>query len=413
MKKIIANKKSRYAFIVLISMSINIPFLFKTVIAESVSFESTILPKRIINFDQLDKSSKTMDAASYDIDQDGDIDIVLAIEFGQNILLKNNGEGSFQDIVLFKLTHDSEDIGIADFNGDGNADIVFVSEDDMKNELYFNYGKDVFVDVSKNLPVDGISNAVVVMDVNNDQHVDIIIGNNGPNNILLNKGDGTFIDATNERLKSENNDATQDLELADIDNDGDADILEANEGQNKVYINNGKGIFRDETENRLPIEINESREVITGDIDADGDLDIYYANVQFSMKSMPASKLLINDGNGFFTHAEKKQIPTDTHSNFTAKFIDLDGDNDLDILTGSSVIFGHEVGSLYAYINDGAGIFSLDKLEYLERLKRVGNVFDINEADYDNDDINDIYIARRASEEGNGGQDSLIFLYNR
>ena len=378
------------------------PIKINSVIAEPVNSSA------IITHAQLDVKSKTMDAASHDIDKDGDIDIILAIEFGQNIVLLNDGNGKFDDIIRFAHSHDSEDIGVADFNNDGELDIVFVSEDDKKNELYFNSGDGSFVDASNNLPVDGISNSVVVYDVNNDGSMDIIIGNDGENKILLNDGEGIFIDVTQERMDSNSNDVTQDLHLADVDNDGDLDLLEANEGQNKIYINNGKGYFKDETSNRLPKTIDESREVIVGDIDNDGDKDLYYANVQFSMKVNPADRLLINDSNGFFTDVNSSQLPQDMESNFTAKFIDLDNDGDLDVLTGSSIIFEQGAGTLYAYINNGDGKFYLDSLNNIEESSKSGNVFDINEADYNGDNINDVYIARRASQRGDGGRDVLI-----
>ncbi len=384
------------------------PIKINSVIAEPVYSSAVINAKATITHAQLDVKSKTMDAASHDIDKDGDIDIILAIEFGQNIVLLNDGNGKFDDIIRFGHSHDSEDIGVADFNNDGELDIVFVSEDDKKNELYFNSGDGSFVDASNNLPVDGISNSVVVFDVNNDGYMDIIIGNDGANKILLNNGEGAFIDVTQERMDSDNDDVTQDLHLADVDNDGDLDLLEANEGQNKIYINNGKGYFKDETSNRLPKTIDESREVIVGDIDNDGDIDLYYANVQFSMKVNPADRLLINNSNGFFTDVNNSQFPQDMESNFTAIFIDLDNDGDLDVLTGSSIIFKQGAGTLYAYINNGDGKFYLDSLNNIEESSKSGNVFDINEADYNGDNINDMYIARRASQKGNGGQDILI-----
>lgn len=384
-------------------------FFRDTVLAEPINLLSSVSDRIQEAHHLLGNDSKTMDVASYDMDQDGDIDIILAVEFGRNILLINDGKGGFDQPFLFTHIRDSEDIGVADFDGDGDLDIIFVSEDDKNNELYFNDGDGGFDDKSHLLPVTGISNSVVVMDINNDHHVDILIGNNGQNKILLNKGDGFFIDATRERIKSAENDATQDLHLADIDNDGDADLLVANEGQNKIYINNGTGFFSDETAERLPWLADESREVITGDVDADGDLDLYFANVQFLMNAFPQDRLLINNGKGVFVDGSADRLPRSEQSHFTASFIDLEEDGDLDILTGSSIIYGPNAGVLLAYINDGSGHFYLDNMDAAGERVMAGNVFDINLADYDGDNIADIYIANRASQEGNGGKDYIIF----
>ena len=402
--------KNKYSLIVILA-TLLLYFTANHVNSNPTHIASVFSDGKLVTYIQPGIKKKTMDAASYDMDKDGDIDIILAIEFGQNSILINDGEGRFNNSISFDKFHDSEDIGVADFDNNGHLDIVFVSEDDEKNELYFNMGKGSFVDVSHNLPVDGISNAVVVLDFNHDGYTDIIIGNNGANKVLLNNGKGVFSDVTDDRLHAINKDITQDLHLVDVNNDGHLDLLVANEGQNRIYINNGSGHFRDETAQRLPQINDESREVIAGDIDYDGDIDLYFANVQFSMKSKPIDRLLVNDGNGIFTDVTKSQLPQDQESNFTAKFIDMDHDGDMDILIGSSVILGQGDGALYAYINNGSGYFHLDTFDNTELSKKTGNVFDIEEADFNRDSINDLYIANRTSANGSGGQDILILSF--
>ena len=63
---------------------------------------------------------------------------------------------------------------------------------------------------------------------------------------------------------------------------GDQDVLIGNEDANRILINTGNGFFKDESSSRLPYrkEPEETREVDVADIDADGDLDILYGNVQ-------------------------------------------------------------------------------------------------------------------------------------
>lgn len=84
-----------------------------------------------------------MDVAVGDADGDGDPDLALAIEFGPNLLVINDGSGRFADETASRLPaaiHDSEDAAFADLDGDGDRDLVFVSEDDQINELYLNDG---------------------------------------------------------------------------------------------------------------------------------------------------------------------------------------------------------------------------------------------------------------------------------
>ena len=69
----------------------------------------------------------SMDAGIADLDQDGDMDILIANEHRPNILLINDGKGRFTNesaLRIPQVDHDSEDIGIADFNLDGDLDII-------------------------------------------------------------------------------------------------------------------------------------------------------------------------------------------------------------------------------------------------------------------------------------------------
>src|SRR4028118_624212 len=71
-----------------------------------------------------------------------------------------------------------------------------------------------------------------------------------------------------------------DADFADVDSDGDLDLYVANgtasiEGRlNRLYINNGRGRFTDQTATRLPnVPPANSTEVEFADVDGDGDLD--------------------------------------------------------------------------------------------------------------------------------------------
>jgi len=372
--------------------------------------QSENLPYRDVTSSNLpvtDLEGLSMDAAVSDLDQDGDPDIVIANEFGRNILLLNDGTGMFTNASsrFPDSTRDSEDIGIADFDGDGNPDIVIVSEDDEVNELYFNQGNGEFSDESSRIQVDGVSNAVEVFDINLDGLPDILIGNNGQNVILINDGDGGFRDETGNRLPLIE-DITQDVEIGDIDNDGHPDILVGNEDANRILINNGSGEFEDQSDSRLPLRDTEeeTREAKLGDIDGDGDLDIFFANIRgFNPDAVRQNRLLVNDGSGIFTDVTATQLPEDEDRSFTALFTDVDRDGDLDIITGN--VNGNNFGGntpYRVYLNDGNGNFTEETSSIFPE-SVSGRGFDIVEADFNGDGIQDYFFASR------GSVDQLLF----
>ena len=355
-----------------------------------------------------DLQQLSMDAGVADLDGDGDMDIIIANEHRPNILLINDGNGNFTNESAERIpqvNHDSEDIGIADFNGDGHPDIVIVSEDDKTNELYLNNGDGTFSNAGDRIPVEGTSNSVVVYDINLDGAMDILIGNNGQNNILINDGTGHFKDETKARF-GEFIDVTQDLTLGDMDNDGDLDLLIGNEDNNRILINNGLGFFKDESSSRLPYRDTpeETREVDVADIDGDGDLDILYGNVQAFVQNAPRqNRLLRNNGKGLFTDITETHLPKDDNRCFGVAFLDIDGDGDADIVTGNTngARFGGET-PFSVYLNDGRGHFN-DVTGTLIPENIKGRGFDIDHEDFNGDGIKDLFLSNR------GSQDFLLF----
>jgi hypothetical protein len=333
---------------------------------------------------------------------------MIANEFRPNILLMNNRNGRFSNESVSRLpqaNHDSEDIAVADFDADGDIDIVVVSEDDQINEFYLNDGKGYFSAAGERLPAKGTSNAVLSADIDEDGDPDILIGNNGQNVVLINDGRGRFRDETRRRFPARL-DITQDLELGDVDADGDLDLLVANEDANRLLLNNGRGIFEDSSEGRLPLRSlpEETREADFGDVDGDGDLDILFANVRlFIREAISQNRLLINDGKGFFSDETARRLPEDEDLSMDGDFLDVDQDGDLDIVTANfDDIHGRRFDAPYrVYLNNGKGRFS-DGTRFVFPEGVTGNGLDIEAGDIDQDGNKDLYLCSR------GGPDRLL-----
>ncbi len=341
----------------------------------------------------------SMDAAAVDVDNDGDLDVVVAHEFRANILLINDGSGRFADESARRLpraSHDSEDIGVADFDGDGDQDIIIVSEDDEINELYINDGAGFFSDETRRrLPARGVTNGVAVGDVDADGDPDLVFANNGQNFVLINNA-GVFTDETAIRLPPLR-DVSQDVELGDVDGDGDLDLLVGNESDNRLLLNDGTGLFTDAPE-RLPLReaTEETRDADFGDIDSDGDLDIFFGNVQFFRRGAALeNRLLVNDGRGFFTDESAARLPQHDDHTVDGDFVDIDGDGHLDLVTANANNLNIGGQAPYrALLNDGTGVFRDDTAEmFPPTLRGIG--FDVEAADVNGDRQPDFYFASR------------------
>lgn len=335
-----------------------------------------------------------MDTDTGDIDGDGDVDIALAQEHATNLVLLNNGSGTFSIAAgaVGGGNGDNEDVRLRDFDGDSDLDMLTVHEDDGVHAILINNGAGVFQDMSALIPQNSIANAAEVIDLNNDQRPDILLGNRGTNLVLLQQANGSFAnDTANRPIGS---DTTQDLLLLDIDGDTDMDIFVANETNNRLFVNDGNGFFADETATRLPGGDGETREAGAADIDNDGDLDIIIGNVDPNSGRPLQNQLLLNDGSGIFSDVTATNLAgvTNMGNSYTIRFVDIDSDGDPDILSPVNAI--GQGGSVAVWINDGAGSFSTAAQSPFSDAP-TGSIFNIEIVDVNADGKNDIYFCYR------------------
>jgi len=136
-------------------------------------------------------------------------------------------------------------IGVIDFDNDGWPDIACTQggdwdrpeSPDFNDRLFRNLDGERFGDVSPLAGLDtaGFSQGVACGDVNNDGWADIYVARIGRNALYLNNGDGTFSDAT-ESLGPAVARWTTSCLIADLDGDGNSDLLDVN------YLT-GDGVF--------------------------------------------------------------------------------------------------------------------------------------------------------------------------
>jgi hypothetical protein len=168
-----------------------------------------------------------------DIDNDGDQDVFFA-NFGGDALFLNNGNGTFTDISrssgLADTTTWSSSAAFLDFDNDGDLDLYVTRYGDwqwprddrfcgdvarnirrycspkelrpVRHALFRNNGDHTFSDVTHAAGVDrsdGHGFGAVAADLDGDGRVDLYVANDqDPNFLFLNRGDGTFRDATVE-----------------------------------------------------------------------------------------------------------------------------------------------------------------------------------------------------------------------
>jgi len=319
-----------------------------------------------------------------DLDGDGDLDAFAgyAGAAGQNRLFLNDGTGVFAEAPgpLPAILDDTRAVALGDVDGDGDLDALVGNSGwpGEPNRLYLNDGSAVFVDATSQLPAFlGGTLALSMGDVDGDGDLDAVIGSGG-GRLHLNDGTGVFVDATTQLPYSTG--GASSLALGDVDGDGDLDAVIGGGGPgwtglDRLYLNDGSGVFADASA-QLPAILDDTRAVALGDLDGDGDLDLWIGNAG------DPDRLYLNDGSGFFSDTTG-QIPVILDTTSAVALGDADGDSDLDAFVGngSSYSFGEQDR---LYVNDGTGVFT-DATSLLPAIRERTNAIALGDIDGDGD----------------------------
>jgi hypothetical protein len=235
-------------------------------------------------------------------------------------------------------------------------------------------------------------------DIDGDGDLDILYSGEPGNSVLgqtslhlyKNDGAGNFTEVIQSSLSAV---FTGDLKFADVDSDGDQDVLIAGfafdfangilNTSARLYLNDGTGNFT--YKNGTPFIANQYCEIAFADVDSDNDLDV-------CIVGQLSSALYTNDGAGNFTLS----TTFSTLNQGRVVFGDINGDNHLDLLIAGQNPSNDYVTELYT--NNGSGTFTLVNSTPFTGV--LGGDVIIRDIDGDND--NDVLVTGRIDNSGNG-----------
>ena len=282
-----------------------------------------------------------------DIDADGDADVVSAsydaVAWFENL----DGTGNFaeQQIISNEVSF-AQDVFAIDLDGDSDLDVLSASSGDNKVAWYENIdGKGGFGEqeiIQQDISVKGLPAwSVYAADLDGDGDQDVVsafsrLSGNRDNMITWfqnRDGTGSF---GPQQVISRLADGARSVFAADLDRDGDVDVLSASFNDRKIawYENaDGQGSFG--RQRIISRDVANAQAVFAADVDQDGDVDVFAAS------SGDHKIALYRNADGDGRRWLQTIISGTAHGASSVFAADLDGDGDLDAVaaaeTGSTV----------------------------------------------------------------------------
>jgi hypothetical protein len=296
-----------------------------------------------------------------DVDLDGDLDL-LSIGFKENVvgsdyeLYKNNGVGNYTNQGAPGLSQYPQDGALADVTGDGYLDAIVANGPSLAYTTNDGFG---FFNGPLNVIASNIWNSsdvrVFVEDLDQDGDLDIVHTGDHVDyhtEVYLNDGVGNFTELLTAGL---DNLLIEDMDLNDIDGDGDIDLIMMSSDsvwnpKSQIYFNDGLGNFTLSSNALHGVWAGECRLM---DFDNDNDLDALFFGRSPNTPYMRVSYLYINNGSGVMTENTGQVLPKLMYPRLDLLDFDTDGNMDY-------VISGVDTNGVYSIQlnrNSGNGDF--------------------------------------------------------
>ncbi|CAF1097715.1 unnamed protein product [Rotaria sp. Silwood1] len=256
-------------------------------------------------------------------------------------------------------------VAVADFNHDGNLDIVVANSDD--NTLTVILGNGINDTLGQGIFSTGTSpQSVAVADFNLDEKLDIVVANSGNHTVTVILGNGVNDTIGQSSFSTGKN--PRSVAVVDFNLDGKPDVVIANYVDNTVTVLLGNGVNDTIGQVTFPTGGN-PRSVAVGDFNLDGKPDIVVAN-------FGDNTVAILLGNGVNDTIGQKSFPTGKNpQSVVVGDFNLDGKPDV-------VVANFGDNTLTILLGNGQGSFIV-----YETLPASGNPSSIVASDFNGDDI--------------------------
>jgi len=359
-----------------------------------------------------------------DVNGDGTLDVLATMPdtFGFSAIVdfyRNNGDGTLSDPRSFASGEGPSALVVADFDGDGFDDVVtadggFLGNGESISVLLHNglSGQNAGFLPPTSYSTDDEQEEIEAADLDGDGDLDVVIGRggfgaNGGTAVLFNQGDATFGPPTFYEQVPAATGVSSAIELVDVDLDGDVDLIAAassnltpSAGLLGLRRNDGSGQFGAAEILTLGESTFTPASLDVADLNGDGWPDLVATTP--SGRAVDGYNVLLNDAAGGFRPVEFYRGSKQTTA---AALFDVDGDLNVDIVT-----VANDSALLTIHRNPGKGIF-LRLPQY-----DVGSFTDgIDRADIDGDGDLDIVTSDteiRVLENRGGGVFSPFVVYD-
>lgn len=324
--------------------------------------------------------NNTVGVAVGDIDNDGDEDLLITTGIGEpNVLLENNGDGTFTDISkaagLTAISW-STSASFGDINLDGLLDIYinnyaefmnypFASNIDQcsPNFLYLNQGNNQFQEVANEFGVAdvGCGLAVTFTDCDGDQDMDVYVANDfglnfQANELYLNDFPQNKFQPATRAARVQVRINAMGIAIGDYDEDGDFDYYVTNIADNPFFENTTSGRFFRDVASLKKVNNPDGTSWGTAFLDYNNDtyLDLVVANGQVIAANHQNDENRLFQGNAQHTFEDVSQFAgvADTARCRGLSMADIDLDGDLDLMMGVVATNNNGSSSTLIYENN-------------------------------------------------------------